>query len=63
MEKQEAYKTYLFTAAIIIALGITFSTTMKDSVGAIGIVFIAIGGFFFILGMKKKQRANDQKKK
>ena len=51
MEKLEGYKRPLFLGAVIIALGITFTTVLKETVGSIGIVFIAVGGLFFIIGM------------
>ena len=63
MKKLEGYKRALFLGAIIIALGITFTTTLKDTVGSLGIVFIAIGGLFFIIGMSKKRKEDEQKNK
>jgi len=61
--KLEKYKRNIFMGIIIIALGITFTTTMKDSVGAFGIVFIAIGGLFFIIGMSQKRKGEAGKNK
>ena len=61
--KLEKYKRNIFMGIIIIALGITFATTMKDSVGAFGIVFIAIGGLFFIIGMSQKRKGEAGKNK
>jgi Sec-independent protein secretion pathway component TatC len=55
-KKLEEYKRYIFIAIIIIALGITLTTTAKNTVGAIGTVFIAIGGLLFIIGMNKKRK-------
>ena len=55
-KKLEEYKRYIFIAIIIIALGISFTTTAKDTIGAIGTVFIAIGGLLFIIGMNKKRK-------
>ena len=54
--KLEEYKRYIFIAIIIIALGVTFTTTVKDTVGTLGTVFIAIGGLLFIVGMNKKRK-------
>ena len=51
-EKLEKHKRYIFIGMVIISLGITFSTALKDSVGALGTVFLAIGGLFFIIGMR-----------
>lgn len=50
------YKRYIFIAIIIIALGITFTTTLKDTGGSLGTVFIAVGGLLFIIGMSKKRK-------
>jgi Sec-independent protein secretion pathway component TatC len=63
MEKIEGYRRYLYISANIIAIGITLTTLLKDTVGSIGVVFIAIGGLFFIIGMRKKQKEDEQKKK
>ncbi len=52
--KSENYRRFVFIGIIIIALGITFTTTLKDTVGSLGIVFIAVGVLFFIIGMSKK---------
>lgn len=54
--KLEKYKRYIFIGITTIALGITFSTTMKESIGSLGIVFIAVGGLFFIIGMSMKKK-------
>ena len=54
--KLEEYRRYIFTAIIIIALGITFTATLKDTFGTLGTVFIAIGGLLFIIGMNKKRK-------
>lgn len=63
MEKKlEEYRKYIFIGIIIIALGVTLSTTMKDTVGSLGTVLIAVGGLFFIIGMSKKRKEDDQKK-
>ena len=62
-KKLEEYERYIFIAIIIIALGITFTTTAKDTIGAIGTVFIAIGGLLFIIGMNKKRKQENSKLK
>ena len=63
MEKTlEEYRKYIFIGIIIIALGVTLSTTMKDTVGSLGTVLIAVGGLFFIIGMNKKRKEDGQKK-
>ncbi len=55
------YKRYIFIAIIIISLGITFNTTLKDTAGSLGTVFIAVGGLFFIIGMSKKRNEDESK--
>jgi len=49
-------KRYIFMGIIILSLGITFNTSMKDSFGSLGIVFIGLGGLFFIIGMNMKRK-------
>jgi Sec-independent protein secretion pathway component TatC len=49
------YRRYVYLGMILVALGITLSTALKDSMGAIGVVLIAIGGLLFILGMRMKK--------
>jgi Sec-independent protein secretion pathway component TatC len=62
-KKTETYRKFIFIGIIIIALGITFTTTFKDTVGSLGIVLIAVGGLFFIIGMSKKRKEDEQKNK
>lgn len=54
--KNEKYKRYIFMSIILIALGVVFSTTLKDSVSSMGTIFIALGGLFFIMGMRMKRK-------
>ena len=61
-EKLEKHKRYIFIGMVIISLGITFSTALKDSVGALGTVFLAIGGLFFIIGMRIKKEEESKNK-
>ena len=60
-EKDELsnYKKIFFTGIIIISLGIIITTTLDETLASLGVVFIAIGGFFFIVAMKKKKDMND----
>ncbi len=59
----EGYKRILFIGIIVIALGVIFSTTLSDTLGSLGIVFIAIGGLLFIASMsRKKKEENDAEK-
>ena len=60
-DKLKPYKKFIFMGIIIIALGVTFSATLKDTVGSLGTVFIAVGGLFFIIGMSKKRKEDEQK--
>ncbi|MCB0264604.1 MAG: hypothetical protein KDE52_14770 [Calditrichaeota bacterium] len=50
------YHRTLFLSMILIALGVSISTTMGDSSGTIGTVMIAVGGLFFIIGMTKRRK-------
>ena len=54
-------KKAFFTAIILIALGISFNTSLRDSMGGIGTVFIALGGFFFIVAMSRRKKEADNK--
>ncbi len=63
MENQlEKYRKFIFMGIIIISLGVTFSTAMKDTVDSLGTVFIAVGGLFFIIGMNMKRKEEEKKK-
>lgn len=62
MKNLERYKKIIFVGVILIALGINFSTILSDSVGSLGTVFIAIGGLFFIIGMKEKKDTDERVK-
>ena len=61
--KKERYRKFVFLGIIFIALGVTFSTTMKDRVGSLGSIFIAVGGLFFVIGMSMKRKDNDSNTK
>ena len=60
MKKEEAYRKYIFAGIIVVALGIAFSTTLKESVGSLGNIFIAIGGLLFIFGMNEKGKQDEK---
>jgi len=49
-----SYRRFIFLAITLIALGVTFSTTMEN-VKSLGTVLIAVGGLFFIIGMSRKR--------
>ena len=55
------YQRTIFISISIIALGITM-TTVFDAIRPVGIVMIAIGGFFLIAGLKKKKDEEDKNK-
>lgn len=59
----ENHRKYIFIGIIIIAFGITFSTTLKDTLGSLGIVFIVVGAIFFIIGMSKKRKSDEKNNK
>lgn len=62
-KEKEKYRKFLFMGIIIIALGVTISTTLKEFVGSLGTVFIAVGGLLFIVGMSMKKREDEVKGK
>lgn len=53
------YKRYIFLGIIVIALGVPLSNTTDGVFQSFGVVMIAVGGFFFIIGMRKKQLENE----
>jgi len=53
-KETEESRKFFYIGSIITSLGIILSTTMSHNYGVLGIVFIAIGGSFFILGIRKK---------
>lgn len=55
------YRRILFIGMIVIALGIVLTTTLSEKVGSLGIVLIAVGGLFFIIGMLGKKREDADK--
>lgn len=61
--KLEPYQRFVLLGIILIALGVTFSTTLKEAVGSLGTVFIAVGGLFLIVGMSKKRKEEERKNK
>ena len=54
------YRRSIFAGIIFIALGVVFNTTLASTAGALGTVFIALGGLFFIIGMAKKRAAESE---
>ncbi len=51
------YRRPIFLSIILVTLGVVLLNT--SSVPSIGVVFIALGGLFFILGMAKKKTDED----
>jgi multisubunit Na+/H+ antiporter MnhB subunit len=49
-------KRLIFMGIIITSLGVVLTTTLAAKIGAIGIVFIAVGGLLFIIGMNRKKQ-------
>ena len=54
--KLEKHKQYLFFGMTIIAIGVTLSSVFRSVNNSIGIILIAIGGLFFIIGMNIKKK-------
>ncbi|PLX09002.1 MAG: hypothetical protein C0596_04160 [Marinilabiliales bacterium] len=54
------YKKTFYIGIIVIALGITLTTTFSEETGSLGIVMIAIGGLLFIAAMSKKKKQKDK---
>lgn len=59
MEKTSDYRRFIYFGIIIGSLGIVFSTSLSESFGSLGIVFISLGGLFFIIGMSKKRKRQE----
>jgi len=57
-KKLEPYKRFIVIGIIIIALGVTFSTTLEGTAGSLSTVFFAVGGLFLIIGMSKKRKGD-----
>ncbi len=53
---QKPFQRIFFIGIILIALGVSFNTTLKDSLGSLGTVMIALGGLFFIAAMAEKRK-------
>lgn len=49
------YKRHFFIGILLVALGVIFSTTLKELAGSPGVVFIALGVLFMVSGMHKKR--------
>lgn len=47
------YKRLIFLSIILICLGVVLINTI--SIPSVGVVFIAVAGFFFIVGMARKK--------
>lgn len=56
----QGYRRQIFFSMLMIALGVVFTTTLNKNSGTVGIVFIAIGGLFFIIGMYNKKKEDEE---
>lgn len=56
MKNIEEYQKFIYLGLIVIAIGIIFTTSLKETVGSFGNVLVAVGGLLFIIGMSKKQK-------
>lgn len=54
------YKNILYISSIVIALGIVIGTTLNEGFRPLGVVFIAVGGLLFIIGMKRKKELENE---
>lgn len=57
MKKLAEYQKFIYLGIVVIALGIVFTTSLRETAGYFGNVLVAIGGLFFIIGMSKKKRS------
>ena len=56
---KRAWKTYqriFYIGIIVIVFGVIMSTTMSESLGGLGTIFIAIGALLFMSAMHRKNR-------
>jgi len=60
--KRLNYRRAIFLSIILISLGVVFNTVIKANTSAIGTVFIAVGGLFFIIGMANKKKEDHKEK-
>ena len=51
------YRKFGYLGIVLIAIGITFTTTLADNYQSLGTTLIALGGLFFIIAMSKKRAA------
>ena len=52
--EKEKRKKLIYMSSALIALGVTFATSLADRFGILGIIFIALGGLFLIMGLGMK---------
>ena len=53
-EKRTRKRKLILMGVLLIALGITLTNILKESIKYVGILFIAAGGLLFILGLRSK---------
>lgn len=56
MKRIENYKRYIFMSILLNALGVTSMVTLKDTLGSLGIVMIAVGGLLLIIGLNMRKK-------
>ncbi len=54
------YRRIIYLALVLTALGITSSTLLADAARPLGVVLVAVGGLFFIVGMPRKKTADKE---
>ena len=47
-----------FVAIVVVALGVTLSTTLKDYAPTLGVILVAVGGFLLVVALSR--RRNEQ---
>ncbi len=52
------YRKTGYFAIVIVAFGIVINTTLNESLGSLGTVFIAVGGLLLISAFAKKKKAD-----
>ena len=57
--RRVGYKRSIFLSIILISLGVVLINTL--SLPSIGVVFIAVGGLFFIIGLANKTKEDANK--
>lgn len=51
------HKKRIYAGIIIIALGVVMTANLPEPMGPVGLVFIGVGGFYLILGLRDRKKA------